>query len=98
MTIHRFFKKKTIIHSRHFPPGVLVKAIKDKTGRKFVRIHFRNRKTPVGHISLTDVPIKDVLRIRRLPSRFKVWLFSLFGAVPKAKQYVINRDGTTKPL
>lgn len=89
--IKKFFRSKKIVYTERFAPAELVKTYKDFRGRKWVRIAFTNRVKFRGTMPVTDVEFRNVTGIRKLPSPFKKWVFSLVKKQPRATYYSFKK-------
>lgn len=74
-----------------FAPGELIKTFEHR-GKKYVRIAFTNRVKFKGTMPVTDVLFSNVTAIRKLPSPFKKWVFSLVNKKPRATYYLFKKN------
>ncbi len=67
-----FFHRKKMVHSRTYAPAQLYKAV-EVNGRKYVLAMQTNVTIQKGNPML-QIPVKDVVGIRIIPSPFDLWL------------------------
>lgn len=91
--IKELFHCKKIVYSRRYVPAEFVKLVRTKR-KKYVRVAFTNKIKYKGTMPMTDIPMEEVYKIRKLPSAFRKWVFSLVGAKAKATTYLFNQNKT----
>ena len=91
LNLKPFFTSKKVIITTTLVPGQLIKTFTARDGIKYARIAFTNNVKFAGTWPVTDVPFRDIVGIRKLPSPFKKWLFGLIGKKPKATFYQFNK-------
>jgi translation initiation factor 1 (eIF-1/SUI1) len=88
--LKKFFHSKKIVYTSTHQPAELVKTF-NHAGKKYVRVAFTNRAKYKGLTPVTDVRFSDVTGIRKLPSRFKKFCYSLVGLQARGTFYKINK-------
>lgn len=72
-----YFVPKKIVYSKFHPPGLLVKAFEDTTGKRYLKIAVTNHAIPgqKAPAIIYLIPRKNVIGIRNSTTPFKRWWY-----------------------
>lgn len=93
--IRKFFKSKTIVHSKRLFPGLLIKRF-EANGKQYARIAFTNRVKHKGCWPMTDVKWEDVTMLVRIPSPARTMLLRLFKLKARVRVLRIERKSKSR--
>lgn len=79
-----FFHRKKMVHSRTYEPAQYYRTVNIK-GKRMVRCVQTNRPNRHGSVPMIDIPVSQVIGIRRLHSPFQLWLMNLLHITPSNK-------------